>query len=98
MKRWWGSRERIDPMTTGAKPDRDNHMAKGRTAALEVRRKRANARAAEVAPVIAGLRAVGLTSMHGIARALPERGIRIATGKGKWEAVQVRRVLARLQT
>jgi hypothetical protein len=49
-----------------------------------------------LAPIIAKIQASGVTTLHGIALALNTRGVRIATGKGKWEAVQVRRVLARL--
>jgi hypothetical protein len=34
-----------------------------------------------------------VTSMHGIARALNERGVPTATGKGQWEIPPVRWVL-----
>ena len=60
-------------------------------------RARANARAAELAPIIAELRAAGVTSVYGIAKALNARGVPTATGKRQREAVQVRRVLARLK-
>jgi hypothetical protein len=73
--------------------DRGDRTAKA-NAALTAR---ANARAAKVAPIIAEIRATGVTSAYGIALALNGRGIRTATGKRKWEAVQVRRVLARLK-
>ena len=79
-------------MTRSAKPGGDR-TAKA-NAALTAR---ANARAAKVAPIIAEIRATGVTSAYGIALALNARGIRSAGGKRKWKAVQVRRVLARLQ-
>jgi hypothetical protein len=57
---------------------------------------RANARAAELAPIIAELRATGATSLRAIAAALNRRGIPTATGRGEWSGKQVGRVLARL--
>ena len=71
--------------------------AKARAAAIEARRKQADARAADLAPIIAEIRATGVTSLYGIARALDDRGIPTATGRGKWEIPQVRRVLARIK-
>jgi hypothetical protein len=50
---------------------------------------------ADLAP-IAELKAAGVTSLRAIAAALNERGIPTASGTGEWQAVQVRRVLARL--
>jgi hypothetical protein len=67
-----------------------------RMAALKARRKRAIAWAANLAPIIAEMRANGVTSLYGIAQALNRRGIPTATGRGKWEIPQVRRVLERL--
>jgi DNA invertase Pin-like site-specific DNA recombinase len=54
------------------------------------------ARAADLAPVIAELQAAGVTSLGGLARSLNERGIPTARGGTKWTPVQVSRVLARL--
>jgi hypothetical protein len=48
------------------------------------------------APVIAELRAAGITSKKGMAKALNARGIRTPRGDGEWRAMQVARVLARL--
>jgi len=48
------------------------------------------------APVIAELRASGVTSLRGIAAALNERGIPTVAGSGRWRHVQVGRLLARL--
>ncbi len=67
-----------------------------RDAARVKRNAVANYRAADIAPVIAELRASGVTSLGGIARALTERSIPTASGGAKWQAVQVQRVLDRL--
>jgi hypothetical protein len=57
---------------------------------------RATDKAAAYAPVIRELQAAGVTSLGGIARALNERGIPTARGRGTWQAVEVSRMLARL--
>jgi hypothetical protein len=62
----------------------------------EARQSRADARAADLAPIIAELQAAGVTSLRGIAVALNARGIPTATGHGRWHHVQVGKVLARL--
>jgi hypothetical protein len=62
----------------------------------EARQSRADARAADLAPIIAELQAAGVTSLRGIAAALNERGIPTATGHGRWHHVQVGKVLARV--
>jgi hypothetical protein len=51
-------------------------------------------RAADLAPVIAEIRAAGVTSLGGIARELSARHIPATRGGAKWSAEQVRRVLA----
>jgi len=61
-------------------------------AGRKARTARADARAAELAPVIAELQGAGVTSLHAIATVFNARGIPAARG-GKWKAVQVRRVL-----
>jgi hypothetical protein len=58
---------------------------------------RADARAAQLAPIVAEIQASGVTSWYGIAMALNKRGIRTATGRGIWEPGQVRRVMERLR-
>jgi hypothetical protein len=63
-------------------------------AGTEVGVVRANQKAAELAPVIAELRAAGITSKKGIAKALNNRAI--PTPLGEWRAIQVARLLARL--
>ncbi len=45
----------------------------------------------DLAPVIEAIRAEGITSATGIAKALNERSIPTARG-GKWQAVQVQRL------
>jgi hypothetical protein len=77
--------------------DRYGQMAKGRLAAMEVRRKRADAKATELEPIIAEIRATGVTTPDGIAKALNARGIRTVRGKVKWRRLGVLRVLARLK-
>jgi hypothetical protein len=62
-------RDRTCPMSHSNKIG-DDRGAKGRAAASQIRRKQANARAAELAPIIARLRASGVTSLYGIAKAL----------------------------
>jgi hypothetical protein len=57
---------------------------------------RADARASQLAPIVAELRRSGVTSWYGIATALNKRGVPTATGRGIWEPAQVRRVMERL--
>jgi DNA invertase Pin-like site-specific DNA recombinase len=66
--------------------------AKG-TAALRVK---ADARAADLAPMIEAWRALGITSQNGIARALDGAGVPTVRG-GKWSNVQVAALLARIE-
>jgi DNA invertase Pin-like site-specific DNA recombinase len=66
-------------------------IAKGR----ETIAKRADAKAADIAPAIRELQAAGITSLTGIAAGLNDQGIPTPRG-GKWQAVQVQRVLSRL--
>jgi hypothetical protein len=65
-------------------------------ASLQARKARANRAAADLAPIIAELRAAGITSLTGITEALNERGIPTARGSGPWYHAQVRRLLVRL--
>jgi hypothetical protein len=58
---------------------------------------RADARASELAPIVAELRRSGVTSWYGIAMELNKRGVPTATGKGIWEPGQVRRLMERLK-
>ena len=63
-------------------------------ASRAVRTVRAQARAAELAPIIFELQAQGIVSLGGLAQALNERGIPAARG-GEWTKTQVSRLLAR---
>jgi hypothetical protein len=58
---------------------------------------RADARAARLAPVVAELRCVRITSWYGIAQTLSKRGVLTPTGRGIWEPAQVGRVMERLK-
>jgi DNA invertase Pin-like site-specific DNA recombinase len=67
----------------------------GRAVAHKVVQERARKRAFDLAPVLDDLRAKGITSKRGIARALNERGIETIRG-GTWLAPQVARLLETL--
>lgn len=68
---------------------------KGTTAALEAVSTNADARAAQLQPVLQRLRAAGVASLSGIAAALNDEGILTARG-GRWHASSVRNLVARL--
>lgn len=65
-----------------------------RKAASEALEKRADARAADLAPIITELQASGATSLRAIAAELNQRQMPTAKG-GQWSATQVMRVMAR---
>jgi DNA invertase Pin-like site-specific DNA recombinase len=65
---------------------------KGRAISLATRQAKAQRRAADLAPIIAELKASGAVSLQRIAAELNARGIRAARG-GAWSREQVRRVL-----
>ena len=76
--------------------DRGGRLSvKARKAGNKANAKAADARAADVAPVIAELQASGAESLRAIAAGLNERGIPTARGAGEWSAVQVARVIDR---
>src|SRR5258707_10101653 len=58
---------------------------------------RANARAADIAPIIQELQEDGADSLRAIADGLNEAGVPTARGQGQWSATQVSRMLARIQ-
>jgi DNA invertase Pin-like site-specific DNA recombinase len=70
--------------------------AKARAAGRAVLQARAQARAADLAETIKELQAAGCESLLAIAAGLDGRGIPTARG-GNWSAVQVSRLLGRLQ-
>ena len=67
-----------------------------RRASVAVRQAKADARAADLAPIVAVLRSTGVTSLNGIGKALAERGITAAKGGEAWSPAQVSRLLNRL--
>ncbi len=70
--------------------------AKMSARATEALERRADARAADIAPAIRKLQSTGATSLRAIAAGLNEAGIPTARGHGEWSAVQVSRVLQRM--
>jgi DNA invertase Pin-like site-specific DNA recombinase len=77
--------------------DRGNQLTdKARALGCKAIKARADARAADLAPVIAELRTTGVTSLRGIAAALNARGIQTPRGMGEWMGGTVRQLLARL--
>jgi hypothetical protein len=65
-------------------------------ASLETRQARADARATNLAPLIAALQAAGVTKLQGIAAALNERGVPTPSGHRHWRPMQVAQLLKRL--
>jgi hypothetical protein len=59
----------------------------------KARMARANASAADLAPVIAELRAAGVTSLKAIAAALDARNVPTPAGSTHWQPAQVARLL-----
>jgi DNA invertase Pin-like site-specific DNA recombinase len=66
-----------------------------RKLAVDAIQARAAAKAADLAPIIAELRAAGVSSRSALAVSLNERGIPTPRGKGQWTATQVSRLLER---
>ena len=62
---------------------------------LKVRTAKADDFAQRIEPIIADMRATGIDTAKGLARALNERDIEAPRG-GQWGATQVRRLLARI--
>jgi len=72
------------------------YTVQGNAASAASRAAKADARAADLAPVIADMRVAGTVSLHALAKGLNARGIPTASGVGVWSALQVKRVLARV--
>jgi DNA invertase Pin-like site-specific DNA recombinase len=68
---------------------------KTRAMAVDALKARADAKAADLAPIIKELQAAGKTSLRAIAEGLNDQGIPTARG-GKWSSPQVMRILERL--
>ena len=73
-----------------------SRQARAAAIATNILTARADARAADLAPIIAELRAAGVTSLRDIAAEMNRRGIPTASGRGEWQADTVRQLLARL--
>jgi DNA invertase Pin-like site-specific DNA recombinase len=58
---------------------------------------KASARAADLRPVIAEVRAAGIDTLTGIAKALAARGVATPSGRGTWSATTVLRLDRRLE-
>jgi DNA invertase Pin-like site-specific DNA recombinase len=67
-----------------------------RASSLAVRRERAAQRAQDLAPILADIRAGGITSQRAIAAELTRRKIPTPRGLQGWAAVQVQRLIASL--
>jgi len=65
-----------------------------RQASVAARQAKAQSRAGDLAPVIEQLRADGITTLNGLARALTDKRIPTARGSVNWSPAQVARVLA----
>ncbi len=68
---------------------------RGRVAGIATRQARASSRAADLAPIIADLRASGVTTLAALAERLNAENIPAARG-GAWSPVQVSRALSRI--
>jgi DNA invertase Pin-like site-specific DNA recombinase len=68
--------------------------AKGNTAAVNTIKLKADNHAANLKPVIEALKATGITSLGGIAKALNERGMLTPRG-GTWHKTSVSNLIAR---
>lgn len=73
-----------------------HRAGKGNVAAVAVLKAEANAHAAKVAPVIARLRAAGVSSLPKLATALNDEGIRTPRG-GRWHPSSVQNLLKRIE-
>jgi DNA invertase Pin-like site-specific DNA recombinase len=83
--------KKLGGLRAGALPNKAEAAARG----LEVRQANADRRAADLLPIVAELKGRGITSASGIARELNAMGIDTPRG-GKWQAVSVQRLMARL--
>jgi DNA invertase Pin-like site-specific DNA recombinase len=69
----------------------------GNTASAEARRKAAANYARDLMPVIERLRAAGITTARGLAKALNAEAVPTPSGRGQWQAITIQRLLARGQ-
>lgn len=71
--------------------------ATARKAGRDSQAQDARDRASDLAPIIRELQVGGITSLNGIAKAFEERGIPTPRGGTKWTALQISRIIERLQ-
>ena len=76
----------------GGRAENLKNAGLGRQKAVEARQAKASSRAADLLPVIEAIRAEGITSATGIAKVLNKRSIPTTRG-GRWQAVQVQRMI-----
>lgn len=74
----------------------DKARMKGTKASVEVRSNRARRRAEDLAPLMRDLQGSGMTSLRELAAALEARRIPTPRGNRNWSAMQVRRLLKRI--
>jgi DNA invertase Pin-like site-specific DNA recombinase len=72
--------------------------SEGRKRAVGARIEAARERAASYRPILRELQAAGIASASGLAKKLNEQGVPTPLGTGKWQAITVQRVLARIGT
>jgi hypothetical protein len=80
----------------GKRPNHRDLTDDARAVGRAVIADRARQQAADLAATIAELRTAGASTLQAIADGLNRSGIPTASGRGEWQPVQVRRVLARL--
>ncbi|WP_245183172.1 MULTISPECIES: recombinase family protein [unclassified Haematospirillum] len=74
----------------------EDQRGRGLERSAEVRASGANQRAVSLLPIISTIRAEGITSMGGIAKALNDRNVPTPAG-GQWHPMSVSRLLRRLE-
>jgi hypothetical protein len=84
----------VDPSKISLKTEKVTRLIKDIWATAGANACFAAERAANIAPVIAELRAAGAASLRAIADGLNQRGIPTARGIAVWSATQVMRVMA----
>ena len=87
---WFHSRFIVSMIANAVMPRK-----KARAMGVQALRSRADAKAADLAPIIKELRAAGKTSLRAIAAGLNDSGVPTARG-GKWSSAQMMRMLERL--
>ena len=80
----------------GVKLGNRTNLVEAQAKSREVRSRKADQRAANIAPIIGQIQKSGITSYQAIAGALNARGVRTARG-GPWHAATVRNILLRAE-